>query len=50
MMENQNMKFLNIMLSYLFSSEVILQGMVNNDSTNKQINAEIYTTLKDTPA
>ena len=50
MMENQNMRFFNIMLYYLFSSEVILQGMANNDSTNKQTNAEIHTTLRDTPA
>ena len=39
--ENCEYEFLSIMLCYYFSLEVVLQGVVKNSSTKKQIDAEI---------
>ena len=44
------MNFLNIMLCYHFSWEVVLQGMATNNPTEKQIDAETQWTLKHAPA
>ena len=43
------MSFLNIMLCYYFSLEAVLQGMVINNPNEKQIDAEMQTTLKHWP-
>ena len=43
------MIFLNIILSY-FSLEVVIKGVAKDNSTEKQINAEIQATLKHAPA
>ena len=40
------MSFLNIMLCYYFSLEALLQGLAENNPTEKQIDAEIQATLK----
>ena len=39
--ENCEYEFLSIMLCYYFSLEVVLQGVVKNSPTKKQIDAEI---------
>ena len=44
------MSFLNIMFCYYFSLEAVLQGMVKNNPTKKQIDAEMQVTLKHGPA
>ena len=44
------MSFLNIMLCCYFSLEVLLQGVVKNKPTEKQIDAETQVTLKHAPA
>ena len=41
-----NMSFLNIMLSYYFSLEAVLQGVAQNDPTRKDLDAEVQATLK----
>ena len=38
------------MLCYYFSLEAVLQGMVKNNPTKKQIDAEMQATLKHGPA
>ena len=43
------MRFLNIMLCYYSSLEAALQGMVKNNPTEKQIDAEMQVTLKHGP-
>ena len=40
-MKNVKLNFLDIMLCYRFSLEVVLQGMAKNNPTEKQIDAEI---------
>ena len=42
--------FLNIILCYYFSLEAVLQGMVKNNLTEKQINAKIQATSEHGPA
>ena len=46
------MSVLNIMLMlcYYFSLEAVLQGMVENNPTEKQIDAKMQATLKHGPA
>ena len=44
------MSFLNIMFCYYFSLEAVLQGMVKNNPTKKQNDAEMQATLKYGPA
>ena len=44
------MSFLNVMLCYYFSLEAVLQGMVKNNPTEKQIDAAMQATLKHGPA
>ena len=44
------MSFLNIMLCSYFSLEAVLQGMVKNNPTEKQIDAEMQAKLKHGPA
>ena len=45
-----NMNFLNIMLCYYLSLEDVLQGIAKNNTTKKQIDAEMQATLKQGPA
>ena len=45
-----NISFLNIMLCYYLSLEVVLQGMAKNNPTEKQTDAEIQATIKYAPA
>ena len=40
------MSFLNIMLCYYFSLEVVLQDVAKNNPTKKELHAEIQATLK----
>ena len=40
------MSFVNTMLCYYFSLEVVLQGVAKNSPTEKQNDAEIQPTLK----
>ena len=44
------MNFLNIMLCYYLSLEDVLQGIAKNNTTKKQIDAEMQATLKQGPA
>ena len=44
------MSYLDIMLCYHFPLEAVLQGVAKNKPTEKQIDAEIQTTLKHAPA
>ena len=44
------MSFLNVMICYYFSSEVVLQGVAKTNPIGNQINAEIQATLKYAPA
>ena len=44
------MSFLDIAYCYYFSLEAILQGMTENNPTEKKIDAEIQLTLKHVPA
>ena len=43
------MSFLNIMLCYYCSLEAVLQGMVKNNPTEKQIDAKMQAALKHGP-
>ena len=43
------MSFLNNMLCYYFTLEAVLQGVTENNPTEKQIDAEIQATLKHAP-
>ena len=43
------MSFLNNMLCYYFTLEAVLQGVGENNPTEKQIDAEIQATLKHAP-
>ena len=45
-----NTSFVNIAFCCLFSSEEVFQGLSKNNSTKKQIEAEIQVTLKHAPA
>ena len=45
-----NMSFFEIMLSYHFSLEAVLQDVAKNNPTKKELDAEIQVTLKDMPA
>ena len=44
------MSFFEIMLSYHFSSEAVLQDVAKNNPTKKELDAEIQVTLKHMPA
>ena len=43
------MSFLNIMLCYYCSLEAVLQGMVKNNPTEKQIDAKMQAALRHGP-
>ena len=44
--KTMKMSFLNIMLCYYFSLEVVLQDVAKNNPTKKELHAEIQATLK----
>ena len=45
-----NMSFLNIMLCYYFCLEAVLQGVVSNNVTKIELDAEMQATLSHMPA